>query len=156
MKTGDSMKRIIAIILTTGLALAAVSCKEKTVSRDHYPHIKAQVFVLQEAVLERNRAAIDSVLSVRILDNDQNSDSLLAFVYGPHGDYPFRAFADARIVYTDDKARVDCAITDTAGVSDRSITFTYELQDDTLWLLKRFEPTPDDYTRRDSTPNDSL
>jgi hypothetical protein len=94
---------------------------------------------LQEAVKVQNRAAIDSLLSVQILSFDQNSDSLLHFTFGADGSFAFRQFALGGIVYTDEKARIDCFIIDSTQIRDRPLilTFVYEHNQ---WLLKRFEP----------------
>ncbi|MCK4460294.1 MAG: hypothetical protein KAW46_00735 [candidate division Zixibacteria bacterium] len=125
---------LLAALLTLG------SCAEKKPpARNHIPLLKARLFSLQEAVKTLNRAAIDSLLSVQILDNDQNSDSLLQFAYGPDGGYVFRQFAVGEITYTNDNARIDCFIMDSSHTRDRPLILTYVYEHD-QWLLKRFEP----------------
>jgi hypothetical protein len=122
---------------------------EETPNRNYYPVIQKQVYALQEAIKNRSRAAIDSLATVELLDLDLNSDSLLKYVYGPGNDYAFDVLGNVSIVYTDEKARVDCFIMDSTRARDRPITFTF-IRDDTLWLMKRFEETPKD------TASDSL
>jgi len=103
----------ILILLALGLGLTSCGAK-KTPNRDHIPVLKSRIFELQEAVKDKNRARIDSLLSVKIVSNQQGSDSLLAFVYGPSGDLGFERFGD------------------------RPIVFAWVYEHD-LWLLKRFE-----------------
>ncbi|RME21022.1 MAG: hypothetical protein D6800_12550 [Candidatus Zixiibacteriota bacterium] len=81
------------------------------------------------------------MLSVKALSLHLSSDSLLRFVYGPDGDFPFVQFGDASYLYTNDKARIDAFVMDSTRGRDRPITFTFVHEHD-LWLLKRFEPTP--------------
>ena len=126
-------------LLTVGAILVLLSaCGTKTPSRDHIPILQQRLYELQLAVADKNRAAIDSLLSVKMLDIDQSSDSLLSFVYGPGGDFSFEQFGNYEIAYTRDKARIDCFMMDTTHAKDRPITFTLVL-DDEMWLFKRFE-----------------
>ena len=118
-------------------------CAEKAPSRDHIPVLKRRVYELQEAIAARNRAAIDSLSSVRILAGAQGSDSLLKFVYGPADEFSFERLGDYEIFYTGDKALIDCYIMDTTGRKDRPMRFTFVYEHD-LWLLKGFEPGPED------------
>ena len=121
------------------LALLSAGCNEKTPSRDHIPVLKEKVYTLQEAVKAQNRAAIDSILSPEILSIGQSSDSLLRFVYSPDDQFAFERFGDCEIVYTSDKARIDCFMMDSTAQTNRPIVFTFVYKHD-LWLLKRFEP----------------
>ncbi len=139
----------------TGLLAALLilgSCAEKKPpARNHIPVLKARLFSLQEAVKAQNRAAIDSLLSVQILDKDQNSDSLLRFAYGPDGGFEFRQFAVGEITYTNDDARIGCFIMDSSRTRDRPLILTYVYQHDQS-LLKGFEPGKLE-TERDDTPD---
>jgi len=127
-----------AAALLVGL-LILLSCAEEAVPpRDHIPLLKARLFRLQEAVKEQNRAAIDSLLSVQILDNEQNSDSLLVFTYGLNSAFDFRQFGLAEFTYTHDKARIDCFLMDSTQSRERPLVLTYVYEHD-QWLLKRFE-----------------
>ncbi len=121
------------------VSLAAGCGKETTPNRDHIPELRQQLYKLQLAVVDKNRAAVDSLLSVDILDIDQNSDSLFNFVYGAGARFEFRQFGNAAITYTSNKARIDCFIMDSTALEKRPITFTLILDDDN-WLFKRFEP----------------
>lgn len=121
--------------------LALVSCSEKTPNRDHIPVLRQKLFELQEAVKEKNRAAIDSLLSVSILDNQQNSESLLELCYNDGGNYFFfERFGDYEIFYTNQRARIDCYVMDSTNSLDRPITLTFIHEHD-LWLLKKYEVT---------------
>ncbi|MCB2202283.1 hypothetical protein KQH51_05380 [bacterium] len=138
------MRRLILLGISLAVVSLTLTCGEdETPSRDYYPILKENVYRLQEAVADRDPAAIDSMLTVESLDLNMSSDSLLSFVYGSSGDLPFEAFGDCKIMYTDRKARIDCWIMDSTRSEDRSITFTYVLVQDSTWLLKRFEVTPD-------------
>jgi hypothetical protein len=127
----------LAVILA---ALLLMSCGEKrTPNRDEIPRIRAQVYDLQVAVKAKDRAAIDSLLSVQILDLGLSSDSLLNFVFNFDGAYfPFEQFGNYRIIYNDDKARIDCYLMDSTSRSDRPFSMTM-VREHGLWLLKRFQ-----------------
>lgn len=125
--------------LTVCLFLLAGCAEEQPPPRNHIPILKEQLFRLQDAVKSQNRASIDSLLSVQILSFDQNSDSLLRFTYGADGSFAFRQFATGGIVYTDEKARIDCFIMDSTQTRDRPMILTFVYEHD-QWLLKRFEP----------------
>lgn len=127
------------------LVMLVAGCSQETPSRDHIPLLKERVYLLQEAVKEKNRAGLDSLLSPKILSYRQSSDSLLRFVYGPDAQFAFERFGNCEIAYTSDKARIDCFVMDSTGHTDRPIVFTFVHNHD-LWLLKRFEagkPAPD-------------
>ena len=126
------------LIVLASLALLAAGCSEETPSRDHIPLLKERVYLLQQAVKEKIHAAIDSLLSPKILSYQQGSDSLLSFVYGPDDRFVFERFGNCEILYTSDKARIDCFVMDSTGRTDRPIVLTFVHKHD-LWLLKRFE-----------------
>ena len=131
-------------LLQVGLSLVLLSlvgCTEKTPDRKQIPVIKERLFALQEAVRGRNPAAVDSLLSVQILDIGQSSDSLLKVAWGEDGTFPFRQFALDGVIYKDDKARVECHIVDTLGRKHAPVVFTF-VHEHKLWLLKRFELEP--------------
>ena len=130
-------KHSIIIIMILSL-LVLCGCKEEPPDRDHIPLLKQSLYALQEAVKSRNRAAVDSLLSVSILSHEQNSDSLLSYVYGPDRDFAFVQLALGEIVYDRDKARIDCFMVDTTGRKDRPLELTLVYEHD-MWLLKRFE-----------------
>ncbi len=134
------MKRIILVTLI--LLLASWSgCKEKTPSRDYIPEIKNQLFKLQQAVKQKNRAAIDSLLSVDMLDEKLTSDSLLQFVYNipeRYDAFEFEQFGGANIIYSFDIAQIDCFIMDSTHLKDRPIVFKLIL-DDKVWLFREFK-----------------
>jgi len=134
------MKYIRVIgIMTLWCCALLLACETQTPSRDHIPVLRQRLFQLQEAIKTRNQSAIDSLLSVQILTNDQSSDSLLKYVYGPTGDFAFTQLGNYRVFYTEAKARIDCYIMDSNSITDRPLTLTFVLEHD-MWLLKRFEP----------------
>ncbi len=135
MKT---LRILFAVIISSIIVLG---CEEKLPSRDHIPLIKDKIFQLQEAVKLKNRASIDSLLSIQMLKLNQNSDSLLQFVYFG-GDsleaFEFTQFGNCEIFYSKDKARVDCYVMDSTQTQTRPVIFTFILNDND-WLLKRYE-----------------
>ena len=130
------LKKYVLLLVVAVVLFAA--CEKKSPKRDQIPLLQNQVLGLQTAVKDRNRAAIDSLLSVKILDRGQGSDSLLGFVYGPSGDFAFERFGNCDIAYTQDRARIDCFIMDSTVNRDRPITFFLAIEHD-LWLFTSFE-----------------
>jgi len=126
------------ILLILSLLLSLISCSKKTPSRDHIPNIKERVYLLQEAIKERNRAAVDSLLSTDILDAGQSSDSLISFCFGEGGDFGFERLGNCIIAYTENNAEARCFVMDSTGAEDRPIRLMWVHQHD-LWLLSRFE-----------------
>lgn len=133
------MKQTIILILLAALGLVfwAGCGEEMTPPRNQIPAIKKVVYALQERVKARDRAAIDSLLSAKILDNKQSGDSLLSFVYGPTGDFAFEQFGSCDIAYTREIAEASCFVMDSTHAKDRPIRLSF-IKDDTLWLLTAF------------------
>lgn len=132
------MKKV-SIVTALVILMGGLGCGQSSPKRDQIPILKKRIFELQTAVKYRNLAAIDSLLSVKIISRKQGSDSLLSFVYGGDGAYPFDRFGNCSIVYTSDKARVDCFIMDSTAQADRPITFFLAHEHD-LWLFTSFQP----------------
>lgn len=127
------------ILVTAVMSACLFGCAEKrTPSRDHIPLIKTKLSYLQNGVLTRNRAVIDSVLSVKILDIGQSSDSLLKFVYGEDNTFAFELFAEPVIIYTDKVAMIECYLMDSTKTKNRPMTLLFSY-DNEIWLLSRFE-----------------
>ncbi len=129
------------LLITTALLAVTLSVgcgKERTPPRDQIPILKERVFELQEAVKQKNRAAIDSLLSIKIATHNQTSDSLINLVYGPQGDFAFTQFGACQYNYTHKKALVECYVMDSASQRSRPILFSWVYEHD-MWLLKRFE-----------------
>ena len=127
------------MFVTAVMLSCLLGCAEKkTPSRDHIPLIKEKLSYLQNGVLTRNRAVIDSALSVKILDIEQSSDSLLNFVYGADNSFAFELFGEPVIIYTDKVAMIECYIMDSTRTKDRPITLLFSY-DSEVWLLSKFE-----------------
>ena len=129
----------VAIVIVLAFPLA---CKVHSPKRDQIPALKVQLVRLQTAILDHNRAAIDSLLSPKILEKGQNSDSLMTFVYGLDSSFPFEQFGGANIIYTKDKARIECAIMDTTGTVREPVTFFLAYEHD-MWLFTGYRPGPE-------------
>ena len=130
------MKNILKIIIVTTVFI--LGCGERSPKRDHIPVIKNSLLKLQTSVKESNRAAIDSLLSVSILDKDQSSDSLLSFVYGFDGSFMFEQFGMAEFFYTNKQGRIDCYIMDSTHSKDRPFVLFIAYEHD-KWLFTSFE-----------------
>ncbi len=129
----------LALAASAIVLLSCFGCEEERApSRDQIPVIREVVFKIQEAVKAENLAAIDSLLSVKILDIDQSSDSLLTVAYGEDGMFSFAQFDLVSSSYVRDKARVNCVIVDSEGNRGMPIEFTLVFEHK-KWLLKRFE-----------------
>jgi hypothetical protein len=118
---------------------------EELPSREQIPVLRGKLFALQKGLSERNRSAIDSLLSVDILDIHEDSDSLLRFVYGSDGSYPFKQLGDYTIFFSNELAVIDCFVMDSTAKRDRPLRLIYGL-DHKLWLLKEFRPGGADST----------
>ena len=127
------------LLVTTVILVCLLGCAEQsTPSRDHIPLIKEKLTYLQNGVLTKNPAAIDSVLSLKILDNGQSSDSLLKFIYGADNSFAFELFGEPVIIYTDKVAMVECYVMDSTKSKNRPMTFLFSYENE-IWLLSRFE-----------------
>jgi hypothetical protein len=135
------MKHNLIAALPVAALMLVVGCGEKTPNRDYIPVIKDRVFLLQEAVKNRDAMALDSLMARDLKESNSGADSLVKFVTGPDGSFPFARFANCEIYYNDNRARADCTIMDAEGKGDRRITLTLENEKD-RWLLKRFESGP--------------
>ncbi len=127
------------ILLTAAMSACLLGCAEQsTPSRDHIPLIKEKLSYLQHGVLTKNRAAIDSVLSVKILDIGQSSDSLLNYIYGADNSFVFELFGEPLIIYTEKVAMIECYLMDSTRTKNRPMTLLFSY-DNEIWLLSRFE-----------------
>lgn len=127
-----------ATLIIAFVAVALWGCEQKSPQRDQIPRLKTQLLNLQNAVADRNPAAIDSLLSVKIVSKEQGSDSLLTFVYGAGDEFAFERFGNYSIMYTRDKARIECYIMDSTSQTDRPVTFFLAHEHD-MWLFTSFE-----------------
>lgn len=135
------LKKILimtGVIFSCGLLFVA-GCGKETPNRDHIPLIKKSLFRLQTGVKEQNLALIDSVLSPKILDKSQSSDSLLKYVYGPGNTFSFEQFGNAEMTYLMEKGRIDCYLMDSTHMSDRPFVLFLALEHD-MWLFTSFAP----------------
>ena len=119
--------------------------EEELPSREQIPVLRARLSALQQALSERNRPAVDSLLSVDILELHQDSDSLLRFVYGPEGTFPFRQLGDYTIFFSNELAVIDCFLMDSTAGHNRPLRLIYKFDHD-LWLLKEFRVGDTDST----------
>jgi len=132
------MPKRLRVILVFFVSLVLAACATKSPKRDQIPLLKNRLYQLQTAVKEQNTAAIDSLLSVSIIARKQSSDSLLSFVYGPDGDFAFERFGNYNILYTTDKARIECFVMDSTSHADRPVVF-FLVHEHDLWLFTSFE-----------------
>ena len=121
------------------LIFSLLACDAEPPPQEHFPLIKEKLLALQDAVRDKDMAALDSLISVEMIKIKLDKDSLINFIYGADNSYAFERFGNYEIRYTSDKARVDCYLMDSTGTMDRPATLTFILEDDDRWLLKRFE-----------------
>ena len=134
------------VLVLVGLVLIVGGCgQEELPSRDQIPILKQNLYALEQAVDTRNRVAIDSLLSVEILDAGQDSDSLLRFVYGLSDDFPFYRLGNYDIFYSNDIAVINCYIMDSTEQTNRPLRLQYKHNQE-LWLLKEFRVGDPDTT----------
>ncbi len=132
------MKRVIFLAVGCLSLIALEGCKEKTPNRDYIPVIKQRVFLLQQAIKERSKVALDSLLTEEFASNS-GADSVVQFSYGADPDFQFDRFGRTEIFYTDARARVDGNIVGVDGRILKEMTLTYEHRGD-RWLLKKIGP----------------
>jgi hypothetical protein len=120
------------------VALLAGGCKEKTPDREYFPIIKEQIVKLQNAVKTRNRAPLEALLTPDYAAAG-GADSVVQFSFGAEPGFSFAQFGKAEILYTNEKARVDCVVMDSLGHELRPATLTLEHVGN-AWLLKHIEP----------------
>jgi hypothetical protein len=143
--TKKVMLAVLAIFLSIGLA---PSCsQEKLPSRDEIPILRKNFFALQQAVLNKNRGAIDSLTSAQIVEKGESADSLLSLVYGPNGDFAFKEFSDYSIFFGNNVAVISCKISDSSGTVNIPAKFTYKKYDKS-WLLAEFKTVKEPETEQ--------
>jgi hypothetical protein len=144
------MRLVGALLVSlTGLILTAGCGEEKLPSRDEIPILRARVYALEQGILHQDRAAIDSLLSVEVLKSGHDSDSLLRFVYGSDGAFPFYRLGDYNIIYGNDVAVVKCYIMDSTEGHDRPFKLQFRREAETPWLVRSFEADEPDPTSAD-------
>jgi len=131
-----------AFIAAVWLGIWAGCSEEKLPSRDEIPILRERVYQLEQAVLRRSPAAIDSLASSEILEAGLSSDSLLNFVYGAGDDFKFAKFDKYSIFYDNKIAVVSCVIADSAGETVRPVKLVYRKYDK-AWLLTSFQAVSD-------------
>lgn len=139
------MTRFFAFVCLSLSGLMSACGGEDLPSREQIPVLRSRLFALQKALSERNRSAIDSLLSVAILDVHEDSDSLLRFVYGSDDGSSFSKLGDYTIFFSNELAVIDCFVMDSAARHDRSLRLIYKLDND-RWLLKEFRAGGTDST----------
>ena len=130
--------RLIIAALAVMIILGIVGCGEDTPDRDQIPIIKKRLYVLQEAIASKNLAAIDSLLSPKILTYKESSDSLVKFCFNPDGSFAFDRLGNCDIRYAHKKAVVDCVLIDSTGQKGKPIHLSF-VKEHKMWLLSRFD-----------------
>jgi len=132
--------KLTPLILMLAPAALLISCgEEKPPSRDVFPVIKERLFTLQQAVENKQPAVIDSLMSRDALEKGMDADSLLRFVYGPDGSFPFKRFGEYDIVHTDRIAQVICYVMDSTADRSRPMRFLFQPRGDEDWVVRSFE-----------------
>jgi hypothetical protein len=129
--------KTLGVLAVAGAVLLGGCGGEELPSRDQIPILRQKVYALEQGIRTRNRTALDSLLSVDILDFKENSDSLLNFVYGAADRFPFKKLGDYTIFFSKDVGVVDCFIMDSTENRERPLRLMYKF-DDKTWLLTEF------------------
>ena len=126
------------LLLSCAVILVAIAgCKEKAPPRNQIPVLKETLYRLQTAVKDHNRASLDSLLSVKMLEYHQNGDSLLTIVYGSDNSFSFERFGDAVFLYTGDNAQIECFVMDSASRRDQPIRL-HMIREGKRWLMSHY------------------
>lgn len=132
-----SSKYIIVFLML--LAQVLVSCeRKKNPPRDEIPVIKDLLGHFEQAVKERNAAAIDSLMIAEALELGYSSQTILSTVYPDYENDTFLGFGNRSFFYTKDKASVTCDIMSDTTDTGRPVEITLVKVDET-WLIKRFD-----------------
>jgi len=131
-----SRRTITAVLLAAALLGGCRS--EKLPSRDEIPLLRQQFFALEQALKQKSAAGIDSLASTDLRAGGRIPDSLLAFVYGPAGEFGFTRFDDYTIFFNNELAIINCDLIDSSGAQRRPARFDFRKQDD-RWLLKSYQ-----------------
>lgn len=140
-----SVSQLCSILVICQFMLISSCSEKKLPARAEIPLIKVAISRIEGAVRDRNQAALDSLMSIQMLERNLTSDSLISFVWGQIPIQRFARFSDCDIRFTNANAQCNCLITDDIGASNGGIQlqFSYE---DKRWLLFQFS-----YSDIDST-----
>jgi hypothetical protein len=133
------MPRNISRVLLPCIAvlIGVAGCKEKSPPRNQIPVLKETLYRLQVAVKEHNRAALDSLLSVKMLEYNQNGDSLIGIAHGRDRTFPFETFGGAVFLYTGDNAQIECFVMDSTSKRDQPIRI-HMIREGKGWLMSHY------------------
>lgn len=132
------MRKLLAVTVVCLGIIVVSGCKEKTPNRDYIPVIKQRVYLLQQAIKERSKGALDSLLTDEYA-SISGADSVVQFSNGEDPNFQFDRFGRTEIFYTDSRARVDGNIVGVDGRILKEMTLTYEHRGE-RWLLKKIGP----------------
>jgi hypothetical protein len=119
------------------VTFASSGCKEKPPPRNQIPVLKDTLFRLQVAVKDRNRASLDSLLSIEMLRYNQNGDSLIAKAHGNNNAMAFERFGEAVFLYTGDNAQIECWVMDSTSRRDNPIRI-HMIREGKRWLVSHY------------------
>ena len=134
----------IKILLVTVL-LFAYGCNQKETlpARTEIPIIKDQLSKIETGVRLHSQASLDSLMSVKMIERQLTSDSLIRAVWNSVPLGRFGRFSDCEVSYSDNIAQCDCGIADETGKRQAGILLTFT-RDEKLWLLREFKVNPAD------------
>lgn len=133
------MRKLTACLIVFILQMAIfTACTEKNPPRDEIPRIKNTLERLSQAIKDRNREAIDSLLIVQALDLGYSSEKILDDVYPMTDSGTFYAFGSKSFMYTKDVGRVDCTIMADSTDRGRPLEITLVKLGE-QWYVKRFD-----------------
>ena len=126
------MNRLLKLSIIISGLLIIISCVEKNPPRDEIPMIKNLLGRFEQAVREKNRAGLDSLIIAEAYEQGYHSTKILADIYGTGdaggtddvggvGDTGgFLKFGSREFVYTKDFGLVKCFIISDTGIAGLS------------------------------------
>ncbi|HHI02495.1 MAG: hypothetical protein DRP51_03015 [Candidatus Zixiibacteriota bacterium] len=121
----------------TGIFLI-ISCAEKNPPRDEIPLIKNLLGRFEQAVRDKNRAGIDSLIVAEAYDLGYHSTKILSDIYRDLDTGSFLKFGGREFSYTRDKGVVSCFIVSDTADTGCPVEITVVKKYD-KWYLKRFD-----------------
>ncbi|MFH2035695.1 MAG: hypothetical protein ABIJ45_04775 [Candidatus Zixiibacteriota bacterium] len=122
---------LFLVVLLTG------ACVEKAPSRDEIPLIKSLLKDFETAVVEKNSARMDSLMTAEAVELGYSSDKILKGVYDTESE-SFYKFGGLDITYLPKKGLVKFQIMADSADTGRPAEITLIKKGD-RWLVKKFD-----------------
>jgi len=134
----DKMKFLAFLFLMIGSIFLA-GCQEETPSRDEIPHIKDLIGSFETALKDRNTAAIDSLLSAQILEENLNSSIIIEKIYERTEEDSLYSLGSREFFYIKDRAVVNANVISSSTDSTGPPVEITLMKSGDQWLIKNIE-----------------